>query len=62
VTKGVSDYFLSGTTNSIDLMNAAVGADIGCQWDLTGVSLSQRLPAGQEPSTIYSIGMTITAT
>ena len=62
VTKGASDYFLSGTTDSIDLMNAVAGADIDCQWDLTGVSLSQRLPAGQEPSTTYSIGMTITAT
>jgi len=61
VTKGTSDFFLSGTTDSVDLINA-VGADIECQWDLTGVSLSQRIPAGQEPSTTYSIGMTISAT
>lgn len=61
VTKETSDFFLSGTIDSVDLINA-VGADIECQWDLTGVSLSQRIPAGQEPSTTYSIGMTISAT
>jgi len=54
-----SDFFLSGTTNSIDLFAAATGADLACRWDLTGVSLTQRVPAAQTPGS-YSIDMTLT--
>jgi len=60
VSTGTSDFFVNITTDSIDLMTASLGADIGCRWDLTGVSLSQRIPAGQQASS-YTLGMTISA-
>jgi len=41
-------------------MAATTGADIGCRWDLEGVSLSQRIPAGQQAGS-YTLGMTLTA-
>ncbi|MFA7628362.1 MAG: hypothetical protein WCY37_03065 [Candidatus Dojkabacteria bacterium] len=60
VSLGASGFFLNATTNSIDIMAATTGADIGCRWDLTGVSLTQRIPAGQQAGS-YTLGMTITA-
>lgn len=57
IYKGSSAYY--GTTNSIDLMGATSGADIACRWDLTGVSLTQRVPAAQPPGS-YSLAMTLT--
>ena len=54
-----SAYFLNATTDSIDLFAAAAGADIACRWDLTGVSLTQRVPAAQTPGS-YSLAMTLT--
>lgn len=59
VTKGTSDSFVEGTTNSIDLMSAAAGASTFCRWDLTGVNLTQKMPAGQAAGS-YSISMTLT--
>jgi len=59
ISLGTSGTFVSGTTPSIDLMTSATGG-IGCRWDLTGVSLTQRIPAGQQAGS-YSIGMTVTA-
>lgn len=60
VSKGSSDYFVTGSTSSIDLMTAATGADPYCRWDLTSISLSQRIPASQ-PAATYTLAMTITA-
>lgn len=60
VTLGTSDFFLSGSTSSIDLMTAASGADPYCRWDLTGVSLTQRIPASQASGS-YTLAMTLTA-
>ncbi len=60
VSVGTSDFFLNTTTDSIDLMAATTAGDIGCRWDLTGVSLTQRIPAGQQAGS-YTLGMTLTA-
>lgn len=59
IYKGSSAYYLSGTTNSIDLIGATSGADSLCRWDQTGISLTQRVPAAQEPGS-YTLGMTLT--
>lgn len=59
IYKGSSAYYLSGTTNSIDLIGASSGADTLCRWDQTGVALTQRVPATQEPGS-YTLGMTLT--
>lgn len=59
ITKGSSTPFVSGTADSATLM---VSSD-GSAWSgyLTGVSLSQKIPASQ-PAGSYSLPMTITVT
>lgn len=59
VTAGASDSFIETTNNSIDLFSGASGAATYCRWDLTGVNLTQKIPAGQ-PSGSYALSMTIT--
>lgn len=59
VSKGTSDSFVEGSTDSIDLMYASAGAATFCRWDLTGVSLTQKIPGGQ-PAGSYSMTMVIT--
>ena len=60
VTKGSADHFVVTTKQSITLMSAAAGANTYCRWDLTGVGLTQTIPASQAVAN-YSIAMTITA-
>ena len=57
VSKGASTAFVSGTTNSVTLLSDSAGTS----WEgyLTGISLSQKIPA-LTPSGSYSINMTIT--
>lgn len=59
VSKGASTAFVSGTTDSVTLLSASSGA----AWKgyLTGVSLSQKVPA-QQVAGSYTLGMTLTAT
>ena len=59
VNKGASDSFVETTMNSIDLVSGAAGASTFCRWDLTGVSLTQKVPAGQAAGS-YSLDMTLT--
>lgn len=58
VSLGSATYF-SPTTQSITLASAASGAATFCQWDLTGVSVKQEIPASQSSGT-YNLGMTVT--
>lgn len=57
ITKGASTAFVSGTANSVTLMSSSNGT----AWKgyLTGVGLSQKIPASQ-PAGSYSLPMTIT--
>lgn len=59
VTKGSSTAFVSGTQNSVTLASSTSGS----AWEgyLTGISLSQKIPASQAAAS-YSLGMTITVT
>lgn len=59
VTKGSSGSFAEGSVDSIDLMSAASGASTYCRWDLTGVDLTQKIPAGQATGS-YSVSMVLT--
>ena len=60
ITLGSSAAFSQGTVDSVTLINAgAASSDIG-QWYLTGVGLSQTIPA-ETPAGSYSINMTLTA-
>jgi len=59
ITKGSSASFVQGTTDSITLLNAAAGSsDIG-DWKLTGVSISQKIPAEQPAVSDYAINMVL---
>jgi len=60
VSKGSQTSFSEGATDSITLMSADGTASTACYWDLTGVTLSQTIPAGQTVAT-YTLGFTLTA-
>lgn len=59
ISKGTSAAFSQGSLDAITLFSASSSADMGCYWDLTGVNMSQRIPAFQD-SGMYSIDMTAT--
>jgi len=59
VNKGSSDTYISGTKDSIVLMSTGTAG--GWKGYLTGVTLSQKIPANQADAS-YSLGMTLTAT
>ncbi len=56
---GSSVGFSEGTTNSVTLLSAGGSAGTNCYWDLTGVSLSQSIPAEQN-SVTYSMNYVVT--
>jgi len=58
VTAGTSDLFEEGATDNIDLFSAAAGAATFCQWELTGVSITQGIP-GSTPASTYTITMVL---
>jgi len=58
---GSSTAFSEGVTDSITLLTAGATADTSCYWDLTGVSISQKIPAEQALGG-YSLNMTLTVT
>jgi len=60
VSKGSQSAFVETSNNSITLMSASGSASTGCYWDLTGVTLSQSIPASQPVGT-YTLGLTLTA-
>lgn len=59
LTLGPSASFDEGVTDSITLLSAGATAETSCYWDLTGVSVSQTVPAEQVVDS-YSIMMTLT--
>lgn len=61
ITKGTSTAFSQGSTDSITLLNAAAASDDVGRWYLTGVGVSQTIPA-EQPADSYSIGLTATVT
>jgi len=61
ITKGSAASFSEGVTDSVTLLTAGATASTTCLWDLTGVGVSQTIPAEQLASS-YSINMTLTVT
>jgi hypothetical protein len=61
VSKGSSTAFVSGTVDTVTILNAATPADIDCYWELISVGLSQKVPAGQLGGN-YTLNMTVTIT
>lgn len=58
VSLASSAAFQQSVLDSLTLATAS-GADTNCYWDLTGISLSQRVPA-EQPIGAYTINLTIT--
>jgi hypothetical protein len=61
ISLGSQTAFVQGTTSAITLLNAAAASDDAGRWYLTGVGMSQRIPAEQQADS-YSFGLTITVT
>jgi hypothetical protein len=61
ITKGSGAAFIGGTTDSVTILSSASPSDVDCYWELTGIGLSQKVPASQ-PGGNYTINMTMTAT
>jgi hypothetical protein len=59
VSLGAQASFTKNVKDSIDLMSAASGAQAPGQWDLTGIGVSQVIPAVQAAGS-YSLQMTLT--
>lgn len=59
VSSGATDSFVEGSVDSIDLASGSASAPAYCRFDLTGVNLSQKIPASQ-PSGTYNLNMTVT--
>jgi len=62
VTKGSSAAFSQGATDSVTLLSASSAANNPWRGYLTGVGLSQTIPAEQAADSSYSINMTLTIT
>jgi hypothetical protein len=54
--------FVQGITNSVTLLTASSGAQTNCYWDITGIGLSQTVPAEQAAGSDYVLDITLTAT
>lgn len=59
VTKGSSNAFVEGTTDTITILTGAAGSDDIGDWTLQGVSVSQEIPAEQPAASDYSIDMVL---
>ncbi len=58
---GSSGSFNQGVLDNITLLTAGTTTATNCYWDLTGIGLSQTIPAGQAAQS-YSLPMTLTVT
>jgi hypothetical protein len=61
ITLGGASAYSEGITDSITLLNAAVGSDDTGRWYLTGVDMDQTIPA-EQPNDSYTLNMTLTVT
>lgn len=58
VSLGSNNAFAEGTTDSITVASASAGAPAFCRWDITGVGLSQAVPAGQAAGS-YTVSLAL---
>lgn len=47
LTNGSSAYFVQGSQDSINLITAGASTGTNCYWDITGVNMTQDIPAAQ---------------
>ena len=56
---GSATSFSEGSTNSITLASSSTASDTICSWDMTGIALTQTIPAYQAAGS-YQLNVTIT--
>lgn len=59
LSRGSTAGFDQGNTDVVTLVTASSGADLGCYWDITGITASQTIPPTQFEGH-YSLTMTVT--
>jgi len=59
VSLGGAASFVQGVTDSIELITAGASANADCIWDVTGIDMSQYIPA-EQPVGSYDLNLTIT--
>ncbi|MGW8185584.1 MAG: hypothetical protein ACWGHO_05770 [Candidatus Moraniibacteriota bacterium] len=59
LTNGSSAYFIQSTQDSINLITAGASAGTNCYWDITGVNMTQDIPAAQLTGS-YSLNLILT--
>ena len=59
LTKGSSTAFSEGATDTVTLLTAGPSAEASCYWDVTGIGISQSLPAEQPAASDYNIDMVL---
>lgn len=59
ISTGSSSAFNEGVLDSLTLLSSSSSANTGCYWDLTGVTVGQKIPADQLNDS-YSLNLTIT--
>lgn len=62
ISKGSSAAFNQGTTDTITLLTATAASDDVGDWKLTGVNISQKIPAEQPAASDHNINMVLTVT
>ena len=62
ITVGSSAAYVEGSTDTVTLLTAAAGSDDIGDWDLTGVTINQQVPAEQPAASDYSIDMVLSVT
>lgn len=62
ISKGNSAAFSQGVTDSVTLLTGAANSDDIGDWTLTGVAISQTIPAEQGVAADYDINMTLSIT
>jgi hypothetical protein len=60
VSLGGASAFSQGIVDSITLASASTGALPGCYWDMTGIALTQKVPALQAPGS-YNLQLMLTS-
>ena len=61
ISLGALNAFNDGVTSAIIIATGSASAGMNCYWDITGVGVSQMIPAEQVSGT-YTIGLTLTIT
>lgn len=58
ISLGTATDFEEGVTDSITVASASGSTETGCYWDITGVDLSQTIPA-EQPAGTYTLDFTL---